>query len=1025
MDCSVNLIINKDGEPISINIGKTSDPSKIKLSEVKKMLNILNKNTLDKIVSLIPKIDEVKDINIADFNESLAGVYTPAELINSVPKYSKTLAKLKLGEHKDKAIVISGFAPNNIKTQYVNGFIFLNFNFMFENENKAIALFETALYLSEPEKYNENINLLLSEKTSTEDKVKLISTAFNKDSYNEFDIELILGIYNSEQIQKYQEDTPIDIINKRDPVNVFINKFNKDFYVTNRERNYLQNQVARIENVKQGDLISVKYSGNKTKYEVFYDYYQGADGRVFVKTFSDGPSLNRRVLDGNEVTIRKHTSEEINISKKSNDGVKIKLTGKGFYTEFESVYKLIKDVAVEADGNKVKSISGSIIKFEDGKEKNIKDIKEITTNISNVKFNRYEKEVPLELLEELTRFNFKTIAINSKVLIKQGDTFIEALIKGIGQGFKNKEVIYITSENNALVSGSVSLAAIKYVFNNIKDLHKPEDITLINGLIDNIYKENSIQEFLENKSSRLRESKFSVEQINKTTSFYKGDIIADKTSNVVRYYTVIEDSKNSLLLYSVFNSKPEYVERNKSEFIGKLLFSQIPINQNFAINNILKNRFKISDDPTMESNEHNIPYEIKVIQSKEGFIKVVPKDEVTDGTNITESYKDILKSRFKKDKIGAKLFAFKRKENRKLDEKLTDPNEADRYVKDSLNTIHHKLKNENDLSSIMNNLIPGSFITFRENAKSFIVEKVMEDSLLLSYYHYTDKKVNDINGLEYVISEKFLLTKEQILNMNNKFPASLFVPKWATEINKQINSTLIKTDTVVNSKVSVYSNQDMPEIIIAFSQFLSNQYDIKTNIIDNKDLSKFAGLDVEESAAFIYNGEIYINTDLASIEEPLHELLHLVLMTLKHKDPNTYYTLVNSISTHPMFKYVAEVYSGEIMTEKLEETFVKLISQTFRKKIMVDGILNTDTFNDAVNSSISELLQLSGDISGQNTFDLLGRSLGEILSTFGNTLLGNEEGLIDKNSVALMLEVSGTIKQLINNGNLKEECYGM
>lgn len=71
------------------------------------------------------------------------------------------------------------------------------------------------------------------------------------------------------------------------------------------------------------------------------------------------------------------------------------------------------------------------------------------------------------------------------------------------------------------------------------------------------------------------------------------------------------------------------------------------------------------------------------------------------------------------------------------------------------------------------------------------------------------------------------------------------------------------------------------------------------------------------------NGEIYINIDKASIEkeEPLHELLHLVLATMKANNSTTYYKLVNSVQYHPLFKLVSKNYN-EINTELLEkETF--------------------------------------------------------------------------------------------------------
>ena len=43
-------------------------------------------------------------------------------------------------------------------------------------------------------------------------------------------------------------------------------------------------------------------------------------------------------------------------------------------------------------------------------------------------------------------------------------------------------------------------------------------------------------------------------------------------------------------------------------------------------------------------------------------------------------------------------------------------------------------------------ILPGSFVTFEGNAKAYVVEKVYKDSLLLSYYHYTDSKNDRIKN---------------------------------------------------------------------------------------------------------------------------------------------------------------------------------------------------------------------------------------------------------------------------------------
>jgi hypothetical protein len=139
---------------------------------------------------------------------------------------------------------------------------------------------------------------------------------------------------------------------------------------------------------------------------------------------------------------------------------------------------------------------------------------------------------------------------------------------------------------------------------------------------------------------------------------------------------------------------------------------------------------------------------------------------------------------------------------------------------------------------------------------------------------------------------------------------------------------------------------------------IRNKYNVPVTILHNNDLAQFKNPDVYKSAAFSTPEGIYINIDKASIAEPLHEVLHLVLATMKASDPTTYYRLVNSVQYHPLFDEVSAAYD-EINTEKLEETFVQLLSRTFRHNIIKEGVYDEPAFNRAVKASISDLLELS------------------------------------------------------------------
>ena len=218
-----------------------------------------------------------------------------------------------------------------------------------------------------------------------------------------------------------------------------------------------------------------------------------------------------------------------------------------------------------------------------------------------------------------------------------------------------------------------------------------------------------------------------------------------------------------------------------------------------------------------------------------------------------------------------------------------------------------------------------------------------------------------------------------------------------------------------------YSKSDSPEIVMEMANLIKNKYGVNVNIVHNNEISQFGDPELYGAAAFVTNGEIYINIDKASIEEPLHELLHLVLATMKANNSTTYYKLVNSVQYHPLFKLVSKKYN-EINTELLEETFVKLLSQTFRKNILKDGVFNESSFNFAIRESIKDLMDLTEDLNWEDPFNLLGTPINQILSDFGSKLVDNEESLINEDDVNYMFGVSSKIKSLIEDGSLIQKC---
>lgn len=172
---------------------------------------------------------------------------------------------------------------------------------------------------------------------------------------------------------------------------------------------------------------------------------------------------------------------------------------------------------------------------------------------------------------------------------------------------------------------------------------------------------------------------------------------------------------------------------------------------------------------------------------------------------------------------------------------------------------------------------------------------------------------------------------------------------------------------------------------------------------DELETNKWKGVvsDSKTVNAFVYNGNIYVNTDIANIDAPVHELLHIFLGAMRFTDPDTYYELVSQAEQIPNISEVAKTYRDRTKSDLLEEVFVtefakyvtgqdSFISQldsNIINKILYNIHRNLDTMlmgnystqalspNEVMNSSIRELADMvESDVTSSTHIDFMNQA---------------------------------------------------
>ena len=293
--------------------------------------------------------------------------------------------------------------------------------------------------------------------------------------------------------------------------------------------------------------------------------------------------------------------------------------------------------------------------------------------------------------------------------------------------------------------------------------------------------------------------------------------------------------------------------------------------------------------------------------------------------------------------------------------------------------------------------------------------------------------------------ETFFLLKENLrdqdLEKTFKSPNQLTPERIAYEskIAQEALNTIITAKTnlyevtsITGDKVKVIKLNDRPTNFSNNTSFednsvrakiydvadrLVNQFGIKINLVSSKDLVDFPGVDGSENG-FIYNGEVYINMDNASPKDVLHEYGHLVMGTIKQRNPQLYSELTSSMENLEDFndkvtKY-KELYPNRALRDIEEEIFVDLFGEyNIDKEALPE-----------VKDEIKKIFGLTSSLDGESIETLNQMTLNDLMLNFGSVVLSSENNIVDANLSSNSRVISNLVEKLMKLGMLKENCNG-
>lgn len=137
-------------------------------------------------------------------------------------------------------------------------------------------------------------------------------------------------------------------------------------------------------------------------------------------------------------------------------------------------------------------------------------------------------------------------------------------------------------------------------------------------------------------------------------------------------------------------------------------------------------------------------------------------------------------------------------------------------------------------------------------------------------------------------------------------------------------------------------------------KYFNEKFGIAINTMSQTELNDFGkqnNIDVKNARAFIYNGQIYINSSNANVSDVFHEMAHIFLGVLKAKYPKSYQEVISKYQQKPKFRtnldYINEAYTNFAMQDRLEECVADMIAdQMFQKQSLINEFKGQDFLED-------------------------------------------------------------------------------
>lgn len=300
-------------------------------------------------------------------------------------------------------------------------------------------------------------------------------------------------------------------------------------------------------------------------------------------------------------------------------------------------------------------------------------------------------------------------------------------------------------------------------------------------------------------------------------------------------------------------------------------------------------------------------------------------------------------------------------------------------------------------------------------------------AFILSFYNQlkTNEKQNirdkNYRALSEIIQDNKEIASKIISDINNSSKISYQIEALNGNIATLKYLSDGGTNVQINGKYSDNKAANQPTVSSMNSavDYFNKAFGLNIKTLSRSTLKTFnddnnLGLEdkLDSVRAFVYNGNIYINSSNANLSDLFHEMSHIFLGLLKVKYPEAYQNIIqrytNSNQFVRNFRYIDKTYNNFSQQDKVEETVVDIIAkQMFNKQSLVNSLKGEEFVND-FQSILTKFPELATEV----------QKSGLEFTGFMQNLMSKE----NMSEVKRNMKISQLVRQFIKNGKIKEIC---